>query len=170
MISATGNLKRRTRGFTIIEVVLVIGLIALAGAIVITNFASMADRGGDLSTEETLSAAIRKARFDAAKERSVVTMWFDDESGALALSSGADFPLGPEFTDNGRNEIRFYVVPPARGLSPFNDAETTQIDVKEVSFAPDRSSSPFAVEIDTAEGSPERIVFDPFSSLKRKSK
>ena len=170
MISATGNLPYRRRGFTIIEVVLVIGLIALAGGMVVANFASMADRGGQLSTEETLVAAIRKARFTAASERTIVTLWFDQEAGALTLSTGENFPLGDDYSDAGTADIFFYAVPPARGLTPFEDPSQTQLEISEVSFAPDRSSSPFVVEIESGNGRPERIVFDPFSSLRKQTK
>jgi len=169
MISATGNSPHCQRGFTIIEVVLVIGLIALAGGIVIANFASMADRGGKLSTEETIMAAVRKARFDAARERIVVKVWFDEDAGALALSTGEKFSLGDDYSNAGRGEILFYSVPPARGLAPFEDPLNTRLETKEISFAPDRSSSPFVVEIDSGNGTPERVVFDPFSSLRRKA-
>jgi len=60
-------------------------------------------------------------------------------------------------------------VPPARGLTPFEDPSQTQLEISEVSFAPDRSSSPFVVEIDSGNGRPERIVFDPFSSLRKQA-
>jgi hypothetical protein len=41
----------------------------------------------------------------------------------------------------------------------------TRLETSHVEFAPDRSSSPFAVNIDTGSGTPERLIFDPFSSL-----
>ncbi|MGJ8651834.1 MAG: type II secretion system protein [Opitutaceae bacterium] len=167
MTSATGSLRRRSGGFTLIEIIMVIGLIAFAGAMVVSNFASMADRGGKFTTEETLRAAIRQARFVAGSERMVIKLRFDDETGELLLSSGDSFPLGEDFINRG--EIRFYMVPPAKGLSSFTDPEKTQLETDAVSFAPDRSSSPFVVEIDSGSGSPERIAFDPFSSLRRKT-
>ncbi len=167
MTSATGSPPRPGRGFTIIEIVLVLGLIAIAGAIVITNFTTMADRGGALTTEETLRAAINKARFIAASERTVIGLSFDEENGALTLSQGDSFPLDGNYAKGGRGHIRFFLVTPAKGLDPFNDPEKTRLETKEVHFAPDRSSSPFVVEIDSGSGSPERHVFDPFSSLER---
>lgn len=170
MTSATGKQRRRLSGFTIIEVVLVLGLIALAGAIVVTNFASMADRGGKLSTEETLQTAIRQARFVAASERMVVSLSYDEVTGALLLSTGERFELGSEYSEEGRGEIRFYLVPPAEGLRPHPDPENTQLETPEVRFAADRSSNPFVVEIDNGSGTPQRIAFDPFSSLRRKEK
>ena len=52
-------------------------------------------------------------------------------------------------------------------MGPFPDAVRTQLETKEVRFAPDRSSSPFVAEIDNGQGTPVRLVFDPFSSLVR---
>ncbi len=170
MTSATGKVPRVQRGFTIIEIVLVLGLIALAGSIVVANFASMAERGGELSTEESLRAAIRQGRFIAASERGIVSLSFDQEKGALRLSSGQSFQLGPTFSkDGGHGKILFYLVPPAAGLAPLATPDKTRLETSEILFAPDRSSSPFVVEIDSGSGSPERMVFDPFSSLRRRS-
>lgn len=168
MISAIGKRNRLRDGFTIIEIVLVLGLIALAGAVVVTNFSSMADRGGQLTTEETIQAAIRRARFVAASERALITLSFDEKAGALRLSNDEHFELGPEYGANGKSEIRFYLVPPAEGLSPYADPSKTRLETSEISFAADRSSSPFVVEIDNGSGTPDRVVFDPFSSLRRK--
>ena len=89
-------MPKRT-GFTLIEIVLVLGLITFATAILITNFASIANRGNSLTTEETLLAAIRKARFIAAKERRVTELRFDKENYCLRVSidqnSVEEFPL-----------------------------------------------------------------------------
>jgi prepilin-type N-terminal cleavage/methylation domain-containing protein len=169
MTSAIGNQPRPDRGFTIIEIVLVLGLIAIAGTIVIANFTSIADRGGKLSTEETLRAAIRQARFSAASTRSIVSLSYDEEDGVLSLSSGDHFPLDENYTRGGRGQIRFFLIPPAKGLDPFQAPEKTRLETREVHFAPDRSSSPFVVEIDSGTGSPERHAYDPFSSLERSS-
>ena len=63
MTSATGNLAGKISqpaGFSLIEIVLVLGLIALTVAVMITNLAALANRGDTLTTEETLLAAVRK--------------------------------------------------------------------------------------------------------------
>ena len=72
MILATGKQTVEavsTKGFSLIEIVLVLGLMAFAAAVVITNFASLADRGDSQTSEEILQAAVREARFVAASER-----------------------------------------------------------------------------------------------------
>lgn len=170
MTLATGRrIKQRptNAAFSLIEIVLVIALMAMAAGVVIANFVAFADRGEETSPDETLRTAIRTARFQAASSRELTTLQFDKENGALILSSGDSFELNEDFSKNGPGEIRFYLVPPAEGLAPFPDAERTDLETNAVSFAPDRSSSPFVAEIDTGSGNAERFVFDPFSSLVR---
>lgn len=154
-------------GFTLLEIILVIGLIALAAGVMIANFTTFLNFDDRLNPEETLRAAIRSARFQAASERAVATLRFDKKSGALLVEPGESFPLNDSFGEAGSGEIRFYLVPPAEGLGRFPDASRTQMEAKEIRFAPDRSSSPFVAEIDSGQGTPERLVFDPFSSLVR---
>ena len=172
MILATGKQTVKalgTRGFSLIEIVLVLGLMAFAAAVVITNFASLADRGDSQTSEEILQAAIREARFVAASERIITELRFDKENGSLSISSdagvGETFALNESFSKDGPAEILFYLVPPSEGLAPPIDASRTRLKTSAVKFAPDRSSSPFVVDIDSGSGTPTRLVFDPFSSL-----
>lgn len=172
MILATGKQAQQSpdlEGFTLIEIVMVLGLMAFAAAVVITNFASMADRGDSQTSEEILQAAVREARFLAATERIVTELRFNKETGNLLISGEtADrepFKLDDTFSQNGPAAIVFYLVPPSEGLSPPTDASHTRLETPVVKFAPDRSSSPFVAEIDAGSGTPKRMIFDPFSSL-----
>lgn len=172
MISATGNRPQPQRGqqaFSLIEIVLVIGLIALVAGMLVGNIGLIADRGDELNSDAQIKAAIRAARFEAAQTRSVVTLSYSDELGQLNISSesseGRGFALGPEFGRDGRGEIRFFLVPSSQGLESLDDPSRTRMEVSAVQFAPDRSSSPFVLEIDYGFGSPERHIYDPFSSL-----
>lgn len=172
MILATGKRPQCLQaksGFTLIEIILVLGLMAFAVAAVIVSFTSMADRGDALTTEEILFSAVRKARFIAASERTTTQLSFDKENNHLQVSvdNGNDetFPLNESFKDSRTAEIRFYLVPSSEGLSPARDPARTRLETNVVKFAADRSSSPFVVEIDLGSGTPERLVFDPFSSL-----
>lgn len=154
-------------GFTLLEIILALGLIVLAAGVMITNITTFLNFGDRTLPEETLRASIRSARFQAASERQVVTLRFDKEAGALVVGSGESFPLTANFGPGESGEIRFYLVPPAEGMERFPDAVRTQIETKTVRFAPDRSSSPFVAEIDPGQGTAKRLVFDPFSSLVR---
>lgn len=143
---------------------------AVAASVVIANFVAFADRSGELSAEETLSSAIRSARFQAASTRRTTELRFDKEAGSLTIGSGKNFPLSEDYTANAAGEIRFFLVPPSTGLSSFPDPADSRLETKVIRFAPDRSSSPFVAEIDSGRGTPQRLVFDPFSSLVRSPK
>jgi hypothetical protein len=135
--------------------------------VIITNFTAFLNFDEKINPEDSLRSAIRSARFQAASSRSIATLIYDDEAGTLVVSGGESFQLNSNFGREGRGEISFYLVPPAEGLDRFSDAKSSLMETTKLSFAPDRSSSPFVVEIDTGEGAPERFIFDPFSSLVR---
>lgn len=153
--------------FTLIEIVLVVALMAIAASVVIANFVGFAERSGQLSAEETLHSAIRAARFQAASTRQTTELRFDKETGSLIVDADTDFPLSDDFGRNESGEIRFFLVPPADGMAPFPEPSDSRLETPVLRFAPDRSSSPFVAEIDSGRGSPQRLVFDPFSSLVR---
>ncbi|TVP79199.1 MAG: type II secretion system protein [Puniceicoccaceae bacterium] len=171
MTLPTGRLNRRRKssGFTILEVILAIAIIVLATSVVLVNFVGFTDLGNKESPEETLHSAIRAARFQAASTRQPTTLRFDEETGSLVIESGDSFPLNQDFGKDGRGQIRFFLVAPAVGLSSFDDPADSRLETDALTFAPDRSSSPFVVEIDTGRGTTQRLVFDPFSSLVRSS-
>jgi prepilin-type N-terminal cleavage/methylation domain-containing protein len=175
MISETGQKNKRrlfqTRsGFSLLEIILAVAVMVLAAGALIVNMTTFLDFDERIPPEDTLRAAIRSARFQAASQRSTATLSYDKEAGALVVSGGESFPLNANFgrkESGGRGEIRFYLVPPAKGMSPFPDATRSDLETQEVRFAPDRSSSPFVAEIDSGQGAVQRLVFDPFSSLVR---
>ncbi|MFT5837180.1 MAG: Tfp pilus assembly protein FimT [Candidatus Azotimanducaceae bacterium] len=169
MILETGPASNSTTraGFTLLEIILVFALIALTASVMITNLTTFLNFDESVAPEETLRNAIRSARFQAASERRIATLSYDKETGSLVVSSGESFPLTADFGEGERGEIRFYLIPPAEGMESFPDGKRSQLETNEVYFAPDRSSSPFAAEIDTGQGTAIRLVFDPFSSLVR---
>ena len=171
MILETGKPKqhRIKAAFTLIEVILVIALMAIAASVIVANFIAFAERGDDRSPEETLHSAIRAARFQAASTRHPAILRYDEDAGSLVIESGPSFPLNGGFGQDGRGQIRFFLVAPAVGLSSFDDPADSRLETETLTFAPNRSSSPFVVEIDTGRGTAQRLVFDPFSSLVRSS-
>lgn len=170
MTLATGNSRPgwARGGFTLIEILLVIALIALSVSVVIVNFTAFTERGESTSPQEVLTAAIRKARFIAAADRITTRLRYDEETGSLRIDpTDEQFPINSNFGREGRGEIRFFLIPPAEGLRPFPDPERSTLQTPAVAFAPDRSSSPFIAEIDSGSGAPSRLRFDPFSSVIR---
>jgi prepilin-type N-terminal cleavage/methylation domain-containing protein len=168
MISETGNRPRAAGGFTLIEIVLVLALIALVTSLVLVNFDAFVDRGEDVNPVEVLQSAVREARFRAGAERIVTELSYDAEKGVLRLEpGGTEYPLNRDFGREGRGAIRFYLGAPGEGLAPVPEIARSRLETTRVQFAPDRSASPFVAEIDSGSGTPERLVFDPFSSIVR---
>lgn len=154
-------------GFTLLEVILVIALVTIASSFTVANFITFLSFEDRFDPQESLRAAIRSARFQAAAERTQTAISYDKKSGTLLISSGETFPLSKNFCQNGSGNIRFYLVPPAEGMDPFQDSASTKLETKEIRFSSDRSSTPFIAEIDNGQGESERLIFDPFSSLVR---
>ena len=158
----------RSKGFSLIEILLVVALIALGSSLLITNFATFSDIDLDSIPAEVLTAAIRKARFIAAADRITTTLRYDEDSGTLQIEpSGDQFEINANFGREGRGEIRFFLIPPAEGLRSFASPGSSTLETSAVAFAADRSSSPFIAEIDSGSGPPTKLRFDPFSSVIR---
>lgn len=168
MILGTGSSRGQGAGggFTLIEILLVIALIAVSASVVMINFIALAERGEQASPEEVLNQAIRRARFVAAADRITTKLRYDEENGSLRIEPGGEvFPINDDFGPNGGGEIRFFLIPPTQGLSTFPSAGSSDLRAAFVAFAADRSSSPFIAEIDPGQGSPVRLRYDPFSSV-----
>ena len=160
MTLETGN---RSRGFTLIEIILVLAMIALGSGLIIANFIAFTDRSDSELPVDVLHRAIREARFKAAAERMTTSLHYDRDSGSLAIEpSGGVFPLGDNFVKSTRAGVRFFMIPSSEGLS-LSRGETRSIETDRVFFAPDRSSTPFFAKLDEGSGSPLKISYDPFS-------
>lgn len=160
------------KAFSLIEVVLVLALIAIVSSAVILNVGSFIGKDASPSARESLSEAIRYARIQAAKKQTLTELYFDQEQGALIVSSKFStlktFPLtDPNFQANGTGAITFALIPPAEGLRPFPRNSDTSITLKQIQFSSDRTSTPFIVSIDDGINSEETIVYDPFSHFPR---
>ncbi len=156
-------------GFSLIEILLVLALMAIASTVVILNFNAFSERDNGPNAFENLKQAVRQARFLAAKERLETQLSFDPESGSLVINREASvlerLQLDPSFKGRGGSEIRFYAIPSSKGLLDPADGSDAKTKIERVRFAPDGSSTPFVAEIDYGRGTPARFDFDPFSNL-----
>lgn len=172
MTSAIGKpAEMRRDGFSLIEILLVLALMAIAGSMVILNFSAFGDRGDQASSLEQLTQVVRKARYLAAHDRREAGLRFESEGGRLLVERDNfvlhEEKLGPGFLGNGGGSVRFFRVPSAEGLN----TPPVPVDAREgiavVRFAPDGTCTPFVAEIDYGSGRPERYAFDPFSNLRK---
>jgi prepilin-type N-terminal cleavage/methylation domain-containing protein len=154
------------RGFTLIELVIVIGLIALVGGLIVVNAQGILRGLGSQPAERILQKAIREARFQAATLKESSFLQYDSESGRLFITSSRGEGLA-EFMMPGDStgvppEVTFEQVLPVAGNERPGDAETSPILL--VVFRPDRSSTPFQAKLTDSSGS-FTLRYDPFSSI-----
>ena len=127
---------RSKAGFTLLEIIIVFALITLASGVIITNFTAFLDFDEKINPEDSLRSAIRSARFQAASNRSVVTLIYDDEAGTLVVGGGESFQLNSNFGREGRGEIRFYLVPPAEGYGSVSGCQKQPNGNKKTQLCP----------------------------------
>jgi len=174
MILATGKYRhlRGRRGFSLIEIILVIALIALAASMIVANVTALADRGSERTADEQLKSAIQTARLEAARLGSSSRLQFNEDKGDLEIwingTNQAQFELGAAFKKPATGAVRFFLVSSTRGMEAFQEPSRSRIEQAYIEFSPDHSSTPFVAELDYGTGSPTRMVFDPFSGLIRK--
>ncbi|MGC9449886.1 MAG: prepilin-type N-terminal cleavage/methylation domain-containing protein [Oceanipulchritudo sp.] len=154
------------RGFTLIELIIVIALIALIGGLVAVNAQAILRGLGEEPVDRILRKAVREARYQAASLKSPVQLAYDRESASLVLFSDTgqtleSFRTVPEDSEDPP-DIEFEQILPVRGLDSFDRHETTPIDA--VVFRPDRSSTPFQVLIDSGNTFYTQR-YDPFSAI-----
>lgn len=167
MISGTGSEDpgRRSRsGFTLVEFLIILGLMAIVGGLVAMNVDSLISGLGDKPVERTFREALQEARFQSASLKETVRLRYDEEAAAFELfgESGSVLDQFPTRFRNDPRELRieFRQFLPSRGTSAESRPETVELEA--IAFRPDRSSTPFEVEF-SFESQSFRLRFDPFS-------
>ena len=172
VIGTKKNAYFAQKAFSLIEIVLVLALIALATSVVILNFDSFIGKDASPSIRESLSDAIRYARSQAATKQGLTELYFDQEQGALIVAHASNtletFPLTDlNFQSTESGSISFYLIQPAEGLKQFPSVRSSNFELERIQFNSDRSSTPFIVRIDDGINPEETIVYDPFSHFPR---
>ena len=107
-ISSAGRVRAnngRTSGFTLIELIVVLVILALAGAIAVPRFSDSLDFLFDRSGLRGAAAMMRRARAEAVFRRENMNVTVDSENGKLTLSSAEDLEEEDERdTDTGKTE------------------------------------------------------------------
>jgi prepilin-type N-terminal cleavage/methylation domain-containing protein len=151
-------------GFTLIELIIVIALIALIGGLVAVNTESILRGLGEEPVDRRLQKMVRESRFQAASRKESVQLRYDEETGVLGTWSTDGTLLASDElskTDDDYPEIEFEQILPASGMDSFR-VET--VPVAQVVFRPDRSSTPFVVTIED-DGPAYTLRYDPFSAI-----
>ena len=152
------------RGFTLIELIIVIALIALVGGLMVVNAEAILGGLGDEPVERTLQKAIREARFQAASLKAPAILRYDEETALLEISTdtGQDLVSFSTGSTEDAPEITFEQILPGQGLSGSSRDEVAPVD--QVVFRSDRSSTPFQAKINEGTAS-FTLRYDPFSAI-----
>jgi prepilin-type N-terminal cleavage/methylation domain-containing protein len=152
------------RGFSLIELIIVIGLIALLGSLVVVNANAILSGLGDEPVETTLLKAVREGRFQSAALKETTRLSYDEELPGFRLrsESGRELAAFPLEIEKNALDVTFEQILPAEGLLRQSNEETAPLPA--VAFRPDRSSTPFEVIFKfRTETFTQR--FDPFSAI-----
>lgn len=159
------------RAFTLVEMLVVIGIITILAGLVVVNVTPIFEGMGAQPPERTLRQAVREARYQATMHKETTYLHFDASEGAFIITNVTGTEHARVETGFGENvpdlTFQFYQILPERGLGgPSRRLETAA--VPRVRFQPDRSSTPFQVEIVWGrDRSTHR--FDPFSAVELRS-
>lgn len=165
------NLRSGARGFTLVEMLLVLALLALLGGLVVTNIDGLMSGLGEKPLPEILRDAVREARFQAAFTKEPAFLVYDEESSALRVITAASaelarFPTGYD-PEQDRIRVKFFQILPYRGAEVTGRYDHTPTPF--VTFHPDRSAMPFEVELE-ADGVTSMHRYDPFSDVELEEK
>lgn len=157
-------MQRDRGGFSLIEIIIVIGLIALISGLILTTAGGILRGIGERPAAETLALAVREARFQAASTKETTVLDFDSERMSFVIESDTGEVLGTFSTgyDEGNLQVQFFQILPARGTSPTSMPRIAPLDRPR--FRPDRSATPFEAELRVYDET-SRHRFDPFSDI-----
>lgn len=162
-IMDTGHASKRGMfAFTVAEVMLVIALIAVMGALTVVNYPRLAAGRGSIPAREVLIRAVRAAHHEARVNKRPQTLIFDREAQALVVADGSGsrqqyFPLPGEGW-----EMVFYRILPEERLDGAPVYALEEYPATRIHFHPAGNGPTFQAEM-TRDTLDIRMVFDPFS-------
>ena len=157
---------RADNAFTLIEIMLALGLLSLLAGLVVVHTGNLLEGLGARPVAETLQRSVRQARYLAAsqKETSYLSYDFDttdflilDERGEIIIRVSTGYDSG-----DSAPGVTFHKVLPESGIGSNFTFGRNRTEVHRVTFHPDRSSTPFLAVIKSGESETEHY-FDPFS-------
>jgi len=157
------------KAFTLIEMLMVLGLMGILTGIVVVNADALFKGLGTEPLDETLRRAVREARYQAASKKTEVHLHFDAQSAQFTISDAGGQVLSNVESDysEGEVEVTFFRLQPAKGIGIMARTETEARPVRFVRFNPDRSSTVFETHL-RYDGLESRHRYDPFSSIELK--
>ncbi len=154
--------------FSLIELMLAMGILALITGLVITNIDAIFAGQNEKTLPQLLKIAVRDARYIAAIRKEIVFLSFDEEKKEIIIinSQGnvlSSFDSGKN-VNNSSHQVTFHQLLPDRGTFFSSSQKPKSEAVKRIAFDPDRSSTPFMATL-VYEDIESTHQFDPFSDL-----
>lgn len=158
----------RNRGFTLIEILLVIALIGLFSVLFVVNLESLMRQSDSDSVETAFWQATREARTRALVERHTQTVRFDEKAEAFVVEEGGGvntrvFAISKDdWSPETKLEVAFQKSLPASQYSLVQGRLVELREVASVEFYPDGTCTPFTVAM-TVGSSEHSIEIDPWT-------
>ena len=150
---------RGRQGFTLVEVLLVLALLALVGAVLIPAANSLFPKPGGGSIEDTVAEALQQVRREAVVSGHEQTLKFDEKQALLVWGTGQSNALVPP-----GQKVMVDFVRVAGGSSVLIGGqlvETSTIPV--VRFYPDGTCDPVRVQLRVGNGERHVLTIDPWT-------
>ncbi len=159
-----------TRGFTIVEVIAVLCLVAVICGIVAVNFTAVINAVSERPVEDVLRRAVREARVQAAKTRKAAYLSFDKTRAAFLVSTETGEELAVVETgraggEDSKLEVKFLPVLPETGLAGKPEFKASEVPLPRVRFDPSGVAPPLRVSIRTA-NEETSVSLEPFSAAR----
>ena len=162
-----GNSSARSdNAFTLIEIMLALGLMALLAGLAVVHTGNLLEGLGERPVAEILQRSVRHARFLAASQKEASYLRFDPDTTDFLISNDLGviqgrIPTGHEPGDSAPS-VTFYKLLPESGIERGSVFRRERKEVHRVTFHPDRSSTPFLAVIIYGEQETTHH-YDPFS-------
>jgi len=166
MVVEPQYLGQSGKAFSLIEILLVVALIGLVGGLVAINVNAIFAGLGERPLPEVFRFAVREARYIAARDKEPITLRFDAQRSAFIISDDSNaeqsvFETG-YLPEENAVKVDFYQILPDVGINSGNILVSARYKISRIVFHPDRSSTPFEVELRYGvQTSTHR--YDPFS-------
>ncbi|MBK1878056.1 prepilin-type N-terminal cleavage/methylation domain-containing protein [Pelagicoccus mobilis] len=161
------NSKRGAEGFTLIEVLLAVALVAMLGSVLVMNINSLL-RDGELETlEREYWRAVESARSGAVFNQQVHFLeWDGKEQRFLVRSAGETEAFEVDTSSMGDVEIEvfFEEVAPENSYVLIAGELVAKREIATVGFYPDGTCSPYTVSMKIA-GFETNFQMDPWTGV-----
>jgi prepilin-type N-terminal cleavage/methylation domain-containing protein len=158
--------RRAARGFTVLELVLVIALIAMMAAALVLNIESMMRQSEASAVEGAFWEAARTARTDALLKRRTETVRYDEKQAAFVIESAGETRRFEIDRSQWKQELKLEIAFKKRlASSQFTLVGGQLVDLREIpsiQFFQDGTCTPFVLELVVGDTT-RRIEVDPWT-------